>query len=174
MAFRVKCQQASGGVYRAMVLNGGENVTQFAGFRRGITDPISGEQRQIERTGNFYCRAVSQFLLATKMPLQFNINIGASKNMDQAFDCIACCIYPTAFEGERKWPAIPACKADEPCRMFLKFIFENCAIIFGCAQLHLCDQSAQVLITDARGDKKWQAKRIADFRFQIADFAMCC
>jgi hypothetical protein len=72
------------------------------------------------------------------------------------FDCTARSIYPALFEGERKRPAISACKADEPCRIFLKFFFADCAFILGGAQLHFCDQTAKVLITCAGRNKKRQ------------------
>jgi hypothetical protein len=135
-----------------MVLNGGENVAKFTGFGRGIANPVSSEQWKMKRAGNFYRRAISKFLLAAKMPLQFDVNIFVSKNVDQLFDYAACSIYSTMLQRQRKRAIITARQADQSCGIFLKFIFKDCAFIFGGAQLHFCDQAAQVLIPRAGGN----------------------
>ncbi len=48
--------------------------------------------------------------------------------------------------------------------MFLQFFFAHCPFVFRRAQLHPGKQVAKVLISLARGNKKWEAKLTTETR----------
>ena len=167
MTLGVTRQQTSGSDQRFVIANGGEDIAEFALLRRRIADAIGGQQRELERAGNFYGGAIACFLLAMKMALQFHIDIVAAKDAGQAIHRAPRLFHATTSQRGGEWAVIASGQADQPGSMFLQLIFANRAFAFLGPQLHFCDQAAEVLVAGARRDEKGKAEsrdcRIAEF-----------
>ena len=169
MALGVARQQTSGSGQRAVISNGGEDVAKFALPRGRIADAIGRQQRELQRAGNFDGGAVARFLLAMKMALQFHIDIVVAENAGQAFHRAPRFFHAALSQRSGERAVIAAGEADQPAGMFLQLILADSAFAFLCAQLHFCDQAAEVLVAGAGRDEQGKAEEIADCRFQIAD-----
>ena len=125
-----------------------------------------------KRAGNFDGGAVARFLLAMKMALQFHIDVAVAKDAGQTFHRATRLLHPTLRQRNGERTIIPAGEADQSGRMLLQFFFANSAFtLLLCAQFHLCDQAAEILVAGAGRDEKGKAERIADIRgFQIGDW----
>jgi hypothetical protein len=73
--------------------------------------------------------------------LQFEVNIGRTKDAAQAVQKGTGLVRASPSKGQGEWPLIAAGKANEPGRMFLQFPFSHSALSLACAQLHVGKQA---------------------------------
>ena len=147
-----------------MVTESGENVAQFALVSGGIADAIGGKQRKPERAGNFDGGAIAGFLLAMKMALEFDVNVGAAKDFSQVLNAGSRAFHPTVLQSQSQRTIVVSGEANQAFRMFLQFFFMNCTFALGCTQLHFGDHAAEVLIADAGGDEQRKSEFTTETR----------
>ena len=79
MAFGIARKQTARFRKRFLVMQAGENIEHFALLFRGVADSVSGNERQLQRAGQFDSRLITCFFFAIKMALEFNINIAGAE-----------------------------------------------------------------------------------------------
>src|SRR5262245_9087236 len=136
----------------------GENVAEFAFLFGGIRHAIGREDGKLQSMGYFDGDTVAGFFFAVKMPLQFDVNILASEDFDQAKNRSKCFPRTAARERRGKRAIICTCKADKSRGVLFQLIFKNCTFFFRGAQFHFCDQATKVLIASAVLDEEREAK----------------
>ena len=162
IALGIARQQSSGSCQSSFVAKSGEGIGEFAFARSGVIYAIGCEQRQMESVRDLNCDAVAVLFVAMKMALQFDKNILATENSGESFDRAMRFLHAAELQRRCQRPVIAAGKADQSIGMFLQLIFPHCAFIFLGAQLHLCDQAAEIVVTSRRRDEKRKAVGIAD------------
>ncbi len=83
IALRVTREQSPSCGQRSMIANRSKNVAEFALAGGRIANAIGCQKRKFQCACDFDCRAITGFLLAMKMPLQFDIDIFAPKDLNQ-------------------------------------------------------------------------------------------
>ncbi len=140
MTLGVARQQASGSGQRFVISNGGEDIAEFTLLRRRIADAIGGQQRELQRAGDFNGGAIACLLLAMKMALQFHIDIFVSKNTGQTFHRTSRFFHAAMSQRRGERTVIAASEADQPGSVLLQFFLADSAFAFLRSQLHLRDQ----------------------------------
>ena len=85
MTFRILCQQPAGGFKRLVVAQAGEDVQYFAGIARGMAHTIGRQQGKAECPGELNRPLVQRFFFAIEVPLDFDVHVVVSEDVDQPF-----------------------------------------------------------------------------------------
>ena len=64
MAFGIARQETAGSCQCAVMAEGSKDIAQFAFFRGGIADAISGQKGEFQRMRDFDCSSIAGFLFA--------------------------------------------------------------------------------------------------------------
>src|SRR5581483_4214342 len=86
VALGVARQKPAGSVENFVMAETGEYVENLARSGPGVAHTVGGEERKIERAGNFDGGLVAGFFCTIEVALQFDINVFAAKNAGETFN----------------------------------------------------------------------------------------
>src|SRR5436190_633746 len=117
-------KQAAGGFQCSMISNAREDVQNLAFPRQSITNAVGCQERQPERSGKRDRLLIDRFLFAIVMPLLFDKDIFAPKDVDQPIES-----FGPGFirNGSGEWTVLATGEADKTPRVLSDFIFRDCA-----------------------------------------------
>src|SRR5690242_11331052 len=104
-------------------------------------------------TGKLNRALIEGFFVATEVPLNFDVYIVVSEDINEPFEPAFAFIDATATQGYCEWPLFTSGQTDHAGRAFLKFMFFDRAFALGGTHFHACDRAAKVLITQPAFDK---------------------
>src|SRR5688572_32342920 len=94
MSVGVLLEQASRSFQCSMIPNTCKDIQNFPLVLRRIAHTVGRQKREAELFSQFNGLLVDRFLLTIEMALQFNINVAAAKDMDEAFQSLVTVFVP--------------------------------------------------------------------------------
>src|SRR5438105_7929376 len=140
-------KQAVGGFQCSMISNAREDVENLAFSRQSVTNTVGRHERQPERFGKYHRLLIDRFFFAIVMTLQFDIDVFATKDVDQSIES-----FTAAFirNGSGEWTVLATREADETAGVLSDLIFRDCAFTLRRAEFHASQEPAKILVTLAR------------------------
>src|SRR5262245_11198490 len=131
-----------------MMPDTGQHIQQLTIFGPRVTDSIGGKAGKVQTSSNSHGGLVSEFFLPVKMPLQLHVDIGRTKDLNQALRFAFCSLITATCKSRSQRPFRTTSQTDESFGMGLK-LFPRCASfsLGFFPQFVLCDKTTQVLIT---------------------------
>ncbi len=149
MPLRIAGQQASRFRQRGFVMQAGEDVEHFAPDRCRMTNAVGGDQGKLHAAREIQRRLVAGFFVAIEVALQLDEDVAAAEDTREAihgFRSVA------VFESKRERTFVAAGKTNQAAGELGKIVERGGRLFAGLrnlrsgAQLHACDEAAEILI----------------------------
>src|SRR6185437_5575882 len=153
MALGIPREETSSSGKRTMMANACEDVEHFARRSLCVRDAIGRKQGQTQFARNLHRGLIARFFFTAEMPLQFDIDIVATKNVAESLDAFHSARDSSMDERMRQRSFFAARKTDKANGFLRNFLGRDRTFSFACAQFHVSDKAAKILVACARFDE---------------------
>src|SRR4051812_45245483 len=127
-----------------------KDIGQFTFMRSCMIHPIRSQQWKIHRARNFNCNAVALLFVTMKMALEFDVNVFGAEDLYQLLNSLQCRLWTIFSQRRCQGAFIAAGQTDNALHMFLQVLgLSECTLFSSRTQLHLRNEPAEILISDA-------------------------
>jgi hypothetical protein len=148
--FVIAEQPAASRGERAVMTDASEYIQQLTLAGMSTSGPAGGEKRQMQAGSQANGCLIPRFFGTIEMALHFHVNVARPKEVEELLERATGFVVSAAGQGGSEQTFFAAGEADQSFRVRRKFFPGGCAFTFrALAQLVACDQTAEVLVSNA-------------------------